>query len=280
MLLPAPLTDEIFGSLLARMCRMNGYADFRDMVSTYCSNGTISSFIDAEIDISRFCRQTDDAYLGADEILHTLTWYGLQVKLGEMAGQRIDGLAEGSVRLNLGASMFTDSAVLGYCPSCREHDYQHYGMTYWHRLHQLPIVFFCPIHGDRVVKVRVKRYTLHKEFPVPGDFESASNISEPMSGMNESFWRGVADMASEALHEDVLPEAELMFSVLAAELRRKKFVSPLSGVRLSAFIEELATKAFENSYDTLSLKTVVFLRGIARSLDKPEAGVVFGRVVM
>lgn len=191
MLLPAPLHDEIFGSLLARMGRMNGYADFRDMASQYCGDGPISSFIDAEIDLSRFSRQTNFAYPGAEELLQNLTWYGAQVKLGEMAWLRIDGLAKGNDRLTLSSSMFPDSAVLGYCPTCRDHDLRQYGMSYWHRLHQLPIVFFCPHHGDGVVKMRIKRFTLHKEFPVPGDFESDLSSSEPMFGMNENFWRGV-----------------------------------------------------------------------------------------
>lgn len=280
MLLPAPLADEIFGSLLARMGRMNGYADFRDMASTYCGDGPISSFVDAEIDLSRFSRQTNFAYPGAEELLQHLTWYGAQVKLGEMAWQRIDGLAKGNVRLTLSSSIFPDSAVLGYCPSCRKHDLQHFGMTYWHRLHQLPIVFFCPHHGDRVVRMRIKRVTLHKEFPVPGDFEPDLSRSEPIFGLVENFWRGVAVMAAEALQGDELPDADMMFSVMADELRRKKFAPPLSGVRLTALTEQLAAQAFENAFAKHSPETVAFLKRIARSFDEPAAGIVLGRIVL
>lgn len=224
MLLPAPFSDEIFDSLLARMGRMNGYADLRDMASTYCGNGPISSFVDSEIDLSSFCRETNFAYSDAEELLQRLTWYGAQARLGEMAWQRIDGLAKGNVRLILGASMFPDSAVLGFCPSCREGDFQHFGMTYWHRLHQLPIVFFCPTHGDRVVRLRIKRSILHNAFPVPGDFESEQNSSDPIFGLNEIFWRGVAAMASEVLQGVALPCADLMFSVMGDELCRRRFV--------------------------------------------------------
>ncbi len=280
MLLPAPLADEIFGSLLVRMGRMNGYADFRDMVSTYCGNGPISSFIDAEIDLSRFSHQTNFAYPDAEELLQRLTWYGTQAQLGELDWQRIDGLAKGDVRLTLGSSIFPDTAVLGFCPSCRENDLQHYGMTYWHRLHQLPVVFFCPQHGDRVLRIHIKRFTLYKEFPVPGDLESDQNSSEPMLGINEGFWRGVAVMAAEALHGDELPDADLLFSVMADELRRRKFVPPLSGVRLSAFIDELAEQAFEIPFGTHSPEIVTFLKRIAHSFDKPAVGMVLGRVVL
>ncbi|TXT29781.1 MAG: hypothetical protein FD131_2247 [Rhodocyclaceae bacterium] len=259
---------------------MNGFSDFRDMASTYCGDGPVSSFIDAEINLSRFSRQTNFAYPGAQELLHHLTWYGAQVKLGEMAWQRIEGLAKGNVGLTLGTSVFPDSAVLGYCPSCRECDFQHYGMTYWHRLHQLPIVFFCPIHGDRVVRVRIKRSFLHKEFPVPGDFESDQNSSEPKFSLNENFWRGVAVMAAEVLQGAELPDADLMFSVMADELRRRKFVPPLSGGRLTALSEQLAAQALDNPSATRSPETVVFLKRIARSFDEPAAGMVLGRIVL
>jgi len=280
MLLPAPLPDEIFCSLLARMGRMNGYADLRDMALTYCAGTAISSFIDAEIDLSRFSCKTDYAYPDAEELLQRFTWYGAQVRLGEVAWHQIDGQAKENARLRLGASMFPSSAVLGFCPSCREHDLHHFGMTYWHRLHQLPIVFFCPVHGDRVVRIPIKRSILHKEFPVPGDFESVQHTVEPISGVNEKFWRGVAVMAAEALQGDELPDAEMTFSVLAEGLRRKKFSVPLSGRRLSIFAEDLAAQAFEDSIDTNSPDSVAFVKSIARSLDQPAAGVVLGRVVL
>ena len=280
MLLPASLPDEIFGSLLARMGRMNGYSDVRDIASSFCGDGPISSFVDAEVDLSRFSRQTSFAYPGPEELLQRYTWYGVQVQLGEMARQKVDGLAKGSVRLTLGASMFPDSAVLGYCPSCRDHDLRQYGMTYWHRLHQLPIVFFCPIHGDRVVRRPIKRSTLHKEFPVPGDFESEQNCSDPIFGLNERFWRGVAVMVAEVLEGTELPDADLMFSVMADELRRKKFVRPLSSVRLTALSEQFAAQAFENPFTTHGPEIVAFLNRIARSFNEPEAGMVLGRIAL
>lgn len=280
MIFPAPLPDEIFPSLLARMGRMNGFADFRDMAPLSFGDGPVSSFIDAEIDLSRFCRQTNFASRGAEELLENLTWCGVQVRLGEMGRQRFEAMARGDVRPTLGSFTLSDSALLGCCPTCREHDLQHYGMTYWHRLHQLPIVFFCPVHGDRVVRMRIKRFTLHKEFPVPGDFESDLNSPELMFGINENFWRGVAVMAAEALQGGELPDAEMMLSVMTDELRRKKFVPPLSGVRLTALTEQLAAQALEHPLGTHSPETVIFLKRIARSFDEPAAGVILGRIVL
>jgi hypothetical protein len=33
-----------------------------------------------------------------------------------------------------------------YCPQCIDQDYTEWGEPYWHRVHQLPSVFFCPEH--------------------------------------------------------------------------------------------------------------------------------------
>ncbi|PKO27598.1 MAG: hypothetical protein CVU32_02565 [Betaproteobacteria bacterium HGW-Betaproteobacteria-5] len=280
MIFPEPLPDEIFSSLLARLGRINGLADYRELASLYFGDGRYASFIDAKIDLPDFCRRTSFCFDSATEVLHRLTWLGTQTRLGELDEMTFNGLAHGGLLPSLSSLTFSDSTVLSYCPSCRMSDLERFGMSYWRRIHQLPIVFFCPNHGDTLVRVRIKRYTLHVEFPVPGDFVSDLSNSEPMFGMNEKFWRGVAVMAAEALQGDELPDAEMMLSVMADELRRRKFVSPLSGVRLSALTEQLAAQAFANTFGTHSPETVTFLKRIAFSFHEPAAGMILGRIVL
>lgn len=280
MIFITPLPDEIFSSLWARLGRINGLSDFREIASQYFGNGLYASFIDAKIDIPCVCRRTCFKFDSATELLHRLTWLGTQTRLGELDKMTFNELAAGGVTPSLSSLTFADSAVLSYCPSCRMRDLERFGMSYWHRIHQLPVVFFCPVHGDRVVRVRIKRYTLHAAFPVPSDFASDDSNCEPLFALNESFWRGVADMAAEAFERDELPATELMFQVLADELHRNRFGHPLSGVRLSAFVEMLADRALEKHCGTHSPETVTFLKRIARSFDEPSAGMVFGRVVL
>ena len=280
MILPAHLPDETIASLLSRMGRLNGYSDLRDLTETFCGDGPISSFIDAEIDLLRFSRQTNFVYPGPVELLKHLTWNTAQVKLGEIAGQRIDGLANDDFRITVGSTIFPNSAELGYCPSCRDNELRLYGMTYWHRLHQIPIIFFCPTHGDRIVKIRVKRFTLHKNFPGPGDFELNRIEHELGFDLNENFWLGVAVMAAALFRGDEVHDAEMTYPVLADELRRKKYALPISGVRLSAITKDLAEQAFQNSIETHAPEAMTFLRRIAQSFDKPEQGMLLGRVVL
>lgn len=280
MILPSHLPDETFASLLSRMGHLNGYSDLRDMTEKFFGDGPISSFIDAEIDLLRFCRQTKFVYSSPVELLKHQTWQSAQVKLGEIAGPRNDGFANDIFRITAGSTLFPNSAVLGYCPSCREYELQQYGMTYWHRLHQLPITFFCPMHGDRIVRIRIKRFTLHKKLLAPGDFESDQLNRESEFDLNESFWIGVASMAAAVLRGDEVHNAEMTYPVPADELRRKKYAPPLSGVRLSAITKELAEQAFQNPIEAQAPEVMTFLRRIAQSFDKPEQGMLMGRVVL
>jgi hypothetical protein len=41
---------------------------------------------------------------------------------------------------------------LRYCPRCVENDTEMYGEPYWHRVHQLPGVYICPIHDSATVE--------------------------------------------------------------------------------------------------------------------------------
>lgn len=280
MILPSHLPDETFASLLSRMGHLNGYSDLRDMTEKFCGDRPISSFIDAEIDLLRFCRQTKFVYSNPVELLKHQTWHAAQVKLGEITGPRNDGFANDIFRITVSSTMFPNSAVLGYCPSCREYELQQYGMTYWHRLHQLPIIYFCPIHGDRIVRMRIKRFTLHKQLPAPGDFESDEITRESVFDLNESFWLGVASMAAAVFRSDEVPDADMTYPILADELRRKKYVPPLSGVRLSAITRELAEQAFQHPIEAQTSEAKTFLRRIAQSFDKPEQGVLMGRVIL
>ena len=38
-----------------------------------------------------------------------------------------------------------------YCPACAEEEYKVYGEPYWHVLHQMDGVEFCPVHGEPIL---------------------------------------------------------------------------------------------------------------------------------
>lgn len=66
--------------------------------------------------------------------------------------------AAGSVRmLLLGGSRVGRPAFLHYCAACVEYDRRRHGVAYWHRVHQLPGVLACPVHGTPVCRSGVRR---------------------------------------------------------------------------------------------------------------------------
>ena len=74
---------------------------------------------------------------------------------------------------------------LAYCTECVEHDTEVYGEPYWHRLHQLPGVYICPVHGVPTIESSFAYSELHREYyplpPASGSFVSyAPDIAEKM----------------------------------------------------------------------------------------------------
>lgn len=49
-----------------------------------------------------------------------------------------------------------EGRYLRYCPVCAKEDRTKYGETYWHRIHQMPGIHVCPVHGCYLVESAVK----------------------------------------------------------------------------------------------------------------------------
>lgn len=50
-----------------------------------------------------------------------------------------------------GQSVGKNHGALCYCPACAEEDRRIYGEPYWHVLHQMDGVEFCPVHGEPIL---------------------------------------------------------------------------------------------------------------------------------
>jgi len=53
-------------------------------------------------------------------------------------------------RRQLGKSKSTRKEFLCFCPECTKEDMNTYGEAYWHRLHQIQGVLYCPKHGVKI----------------------------------------------------------------------------------------------------------------------------------
>lgn len=280
MIFPIQLPDETLCSLLARLCRLNGIADFRDFAARYFGNPPYASFIDAHIDFPELCRRTDHAYGDPRAILEQLTWLGAQIRLGEVDASILVKIDDGTLMPSLSELTFHDSAVLSYCPTCRLRDISEFGISYWHRIHQLPVVCFCPQHGDPIVGVGIKRVRLHQAFPLPGDFELHQHGVQQTGMEVAAFWRGVASIVSEVFAAQILFEAETIDAALWDELRARKLVTSGGVLRKAEAIDLLLAHLFEIGNAEPASEMVIFSKRIVRSLTDQNRGLVLGRTIL
>lgn len=84
---------------------------------------------------------------------------------------------------------------LRYCCQCLENDIKMYGEPYWHRVHQLPGIYVCPIHNTAVIDSTVELDDLRNEYyPIifeskkfPLTFESDIDVKLPELAMDTAW---------------------------------------------------------------------------------------------
>lgn len=280
MITPIPLPDETLASLLARLCRLNGIIDFRDVAALYFGEPTYASFIDAPIDLPEFCRRTGHAYGDPEEVLEHLTWFGAQVRLGELDASKLMEMECGARKPLLGELTFSGFAALGYCTTCRLQDTNRYGVSYWHRIHQVPVVRVCPQHGDLIVRVGIKRARLHQTFPLPGDFEPGGREVFPESAGRVWNWRNIAGVVCDVLAARTRFDREIINEALWDGVRAKEMVTPNGVLRKSEIVDFLLAYLGGAGNNETASRTVSLSDRIVRSLTEPAKGIAFGRSVL
>lgn len=79
----------------------------------------------------------------------------------------------------IGRTIIRSPQWLRYCPICIDEDQRKYGRAYWHRLHQIPGVFICPVHkvfiknSNISLKVRSNYHSLQFMSPKHAQVSSA-----------------------------------------------------------------------------------------------------------
>lgn len=77
-----------------------------------------------------------------------------------MAGTTANGL---KMLLGLLASRLGGRNHLRFCEQCRQRDADALGLAYWHRVHQLPGVWLCPLHGCALMELLEENVFLNRQ---------------------------------------------------------------------------------------------------------------------
>jgi hypothetical protein len=139
--------------------------------------------------INYFVRATEGLLGTSDEIIyrHSILPFYMplakdHIKRSAIVAMRGEGI--GSLKWDLGilTSRFRANHPLKACPKCLLEDTRNYQTTYWRRAHQLPGVWICPIHSERLLTSIIKSTGVERFFwclPNLNELESPFAQAEP-----------------------------------------------------------------------------------------------------
>ena len=283
MIFPEHFPDETLASLWARQTRLNGYTDGCAFVDALFPSQKVASFIDTEIHFPSFCKAVGNAYGTVEAVTKAMTNLHAQVQIGELDLVELREIQNGNRVLRLGDLTFFGTTALSYCSSCVTADIAQHGISYWHRLHQLPVMLCCPEHGDRLSRFAFKRSQLHESFPLPGDALVKSNAQEAAACRTSAFWLNIAGVAAKLFDDPTEPcDSSTICDVFLEELRLRGLVTAGGKRRASEF--EIAFKCYFSDTSAELHEQVLALvqnpRQLVRGITDASESRSFARVML
>jgi len=154
MQLPIPYPDELLHSVLCRYhLRVNNTSPKWTLTERYGTHNVIPT-LDLPSHLDALAERSKLQGISAEKWIdrHTfLPYYAPFLPIERVS--RIRQLMKGSdgtgihTLAGITACSIDRISDLRFCPNCYEENIQQYGEPYWHRIHQLPGVYFCPRHA-------------------------------------------------------------------------------------------------------------------------------------
>lgn len=156
--IPEPHPDEILGSWLGRISLHNSRGTWFDLLKICgLSDGKpFFDLVDYDANIEQLFVLLGTSY---EKVLQELTtlpyWLTFNATNDESV---IPGTTQLKMPLNVRGAKMDRISIMGsrrvqgepisatFCIRCLSEDKERYGDAYWHRSHQLPNIYFCPIH--------------------------------------------------------------------------------------------------------------------------------------
>lgn len=207
---PASFLDETLYSRMARYHRLTGRKADRDSLHELIGVHThvISSDLPSQLALL-VAQLPAEANYSIEKVIYENTPFGYYtafvnaerraaVKVA-MSGPSGSGL---KMFLGLTAGRLGGRNYLRYCPLCSEADLVTFGQSYWHRVHQLPGVWVCPIHETPLHALRpeiLEQKRLKLLLPDDPDVMSASGPPALMNTQREALLR-IARLSECVMH--------------------------------------------------------------------------------
>lgn len=234
----APLPDELLASYLSRLAKINGFRDQRDIWNAVNGRSDCTSFIDAEVCFPRLAEVMGGIAGAAECLVKDCTFLPTQVILGELSDDQLLNIAAAVTMPSLSDLTFVGPAALKYCEQCIQDDSANHDVSYWHRVHQIPMVNVCPIHQVLLVRVQFKRADLHYKFPLPIEVPSRL-ISSPAGAMCAPML-AVAEIAQRALAASDEEWKQDLRAVICEELGNRRYLRRGAGLLRKILVADLS----------------------------------------
>ena len=159
---------------------------------------------------------------------------------------------------------------LKYCPNCYLLDTQKYGEPFWHRVHQIPLLGYCPMHKIPLVTLPIKFARLSEVFLPLGSV----HCQEAKHGEKAPWIEPLTDMIAALLYGDYVPTVGYnnLYTTLIShgygEDRISKYQSIDVGKVQRAVMECYGGQIYEQYFSRLS--AAVMSRLVHWKLSSPE----------
>lgn len=167
---PHPYPDEILYSVFARYHCWSGNISAKETLKELFGSTTVSAVVDLPSHLQALIdRMPAGACYTARELIvnHTMFPFYAPFMPDNRAENVFNAMCSNkgnSIHLETGivAGKILVPSFLRFCPQCIQDDKEKWGEAYWHRVHQIPGVMVCPIHGVPIYDSSVKIHGLNK----------------------------------------------------------------------------------------------------------------------
>lgn len=197
---PSPYPDEWWYSVLCRYHVRSGHSKYATTIrELYGGRPMVHGRLIPGGDCAAILSNLPPGVLSIDDVLanHTLLPYYTRFFAEDKKQQVWEALraGRGSGITSVRTQMPDGTEGLKYCPICYLLDTKKYGEPFWHRVHQIPLLGYCPMHKIPLVTLPIK-------------FARLSEVFLPLGSVH----------CQEAEHEEKAPWIEPLTDMIAALL--------------------------------------------------------------
>lgn len=200
---PTPYPGEWWYSVLCRYHVRSGHSKYATTISElYGGRPMVHGRLIPGGDCAAILSKLPPGVLSIDDVLanHTLLPYYTRFFAADKKQQVWEALraGRGSGITSVRTQMPDGTEGLKYCPNCYLLDTQKYGEAYWHRVHQIPLLGYCPMHKIPIVTLPIKFARLSEVFLPLGSV----HCQEAEHGEKAQWIEPLTDMIAALLYGD------------------------------------------------------------------------------